>query len=135
MNTIILGVQIGRFRHEVQISDWLPRSSNVNSVFNLEVVVSTFGGAFKYSLVSRALQVWQLVLHFLISGRASRGSQGRLSSRTVYRGTLLSGYPSLVDIYCVCDISKHTLNSRHPASYLYNEHFTHSQLYTKISLI
>ena len=39
-----------------------------------------------YGLVSRVLQVRQLLLHFLISGGASgagRGSQRRLSSRSI----------------------------------------------------
>ena len=58
----------------------------VNCVFNLEVVVSTLEVLLIYSLVSRALQVRQLLLHFLISGGAlgaGRGSQRRLSSRSI----------------------------------------------------
>ena len=44
-----------------------------------------------YDLVSRALHVRQLLLHFLISGDAfgaGRGSQRRLRSRSIYRRSL-----------------------------------------------
>ena len=57
----------------------------VNCVFNLEVVVP-LEVLLIYGLVSRDLQVRQLLLHFLISGGAlgaGRGSQRRLSSRSI----------------------------------------------------
>ena len=64
----------------------------VNCVFNLEVVVEVVVEVVPlevvliYGLVSRDLQVRQLLLHFLISGGAlgaGRGSQRRLSSRSI----------------------------------------------------
>ena len=70
------------------------------TVFNLEVVVP-LEVLLIYGLVSRALQVRQLLLHFLISGGAlgaGRGSQRRLSSQSIL--CVIFGSSNLARVSC-----------------------------------
>ena len=70
------------------------------TVFNLEVVVP-LEVLLIYGLVSRALQVRQLLLHFLINGGelgAGRGSQRRLSSRSIL--CVIFGSSNLARVSC-----------------------------------
>ena len=58
----------------------------VNCVFDLEVVVSTFGGAFNIRLGIKGFKSQAVIVTFLISGGAlgaDGGSQRRLSSRSI----------------------------------------------------